>query len=87
VGRLKWIDTTSGNGSTTQTRNGSTAPTEMDRQKMPFFVKTGNSSTIFFAHWKWIDTFFCSLEMDRHFFLLTGNGSTHFSDNNWITVS
>jgi hypothetical protein len=50
---------------------------EMDRQKMPFFVKTGNSSTIFFAHWKWFDTFF----------LLTGNGSTIFSDNNWIIVS
>jgi hypothetical protein len=27
------------------------------------------------------------LEMGRHFFLLTGNGSTHFSDNNWILVS
>jgi hypothetical protein len=39
---------------------------EMDRQKMPFFVKTGNGSTLFSADWKWIDTFF----------LLTGNGST-----------
>jgi hypothetical protein len=67
TGWLKWIDTTSGNGSTTPTGNGSTAPTEMDRQKMPFFVKTGNGSTLFSAHWKWIDTFF----------LLTGNGSTH----------
>jgi hypothetical protein len=70
TGRLKWINTTSGNGSTTQTRNGSTAPTEMDRQKMPFFSKleivrqfflpTGNGSTLFF----------CSLEMDRHIFLI-----------------
>jgi hypothetical protein len=57
-GRLKWIDTTSGNGSTTPTGNGSTAPTEMDRQKMPFLVKTGNGSTLFSAHWKWFDTFF-----------------------------
>jgi hypothetical protein len=27
------------------------------------------------------------LEMGRHFFLLTGNGLTHFSDNNWTIVS
>jgi hypothetical protein len=49
---------------------------EMVRQKMHFLVKTGNGSTLFFAHWKWFDTFF----------LLTGNGSTHFSDN-WIIVT
>jgi hypothetical protein len=34
-------------------------------------------STLFSAHWKWFDTFF----------VLTGNGSTHFSDYNWIIVS
>jgi hypothetical protein len=30
------------------------------------------------THWKWVDTFFCTLELVRHFFLLTGNGSTLF---------
>jgi hypothetical protein len=57
-GRLKWIDTTSGNGSTTPTGNVSTAPTGNGSTKNAFFCQ----------NWKWIDTFFCSLEMDRHFF-------------------
>jgi hypothetical protein len=56
------------------TGNSPTTPLEMGRH---LFLSTGNGSTLFSAHWKWIDTFF----------LLTGNGSTHFSDYNWIIVS
>jgi hypothetical protein len=36
-----------------------------------FFLHTGIGSTLFSAHWKWFDTFF----------LLTGNGPTLISDN------
>jgi hypothetical protein len=51
-----------------------TTPLEMGRH---LFLSTGNGSTLFSAHYKWIDTFF----------VLTGNGSTHFSDYNYIIVS
>jgi hypothetical protein len=41
-----------------------------------FFCSLEMVRHFFFAHWKWFDTFF----------LLTGNGSTLFSDN-WIIVT
>jgi hypothetical protein len=41
-----------------------------------FFCSLEMVQHFFFAHWKWFDTFL----------LLTGNGSTLFSDN-WIIVT